>query len=52
MNIAFSAISSVGMVGKKVNILKLSVESIDLDHDHDHDHDHYHENCYISHFKC
>ena len=50
MNIAFSAISSVGMVGKKVNILKLSVESIDLDHDHDHDH--YHENCYISHFKC
>ena len=54
MKIAKSAILSAKMVGKKVNILKFSLESIDHDHnhDHDHDHDHDHENCYLSHFKC
>ena len=35
MKIAISAILSARMVGKKVNILKFSVESIDHDHDHD-----------------
>ena len=33
MKIAISAILSARMVGKKVNILKFSVESIDHDHD-------------------
>ena len=42
-----SAILSARMVGKKVNILKFSVESNDHDQGHDvgHDHDHDHENC-------
>ena len=35
MKIAISAILSVRVVGKKVTILKFSVESIDHDHDHD-----------------
>ena len=54
MTIAISAILSAKTVGKKVNILKFSVESIDHDQGHDvgHDHDHDHENCYLSHFKC
>ena len=39
MKIAMSAIFSARMVGKKVNILKFSVESIDHDHDNDHVHD-------------
>ena len=51
---AISAIISARMVGKKVYILKFSVESIDHDQGHDvgHDHDYDHENCYLSHFKC
>ena len=54
MKIAISAILSVRVVGKKVTILKFSVESIDHDQGHDvsDDHDHDHENCYLSHFKC
>ena len=52
MKIAISAILSARMLGKKVNILKFSLESIDHDHDHDHDHGHNHENCYQSHLKC
>ena len=45
IKIAKSAILSAKMVGKKVIILKFSLESIDHDnyHDHDHDHDHDHE---------
>ena len=35
MKIAISAILSAKTVGKKVDILKFSVESIDHDHDHD-----------------
>ena len=37
---AISAIISARMVGKKVYILKFSVESIDHDHLHDVEHDH------------
>ena len=39
MKIAISAILSVRVVGKKVTILKFSVESIDHDHEHDHNYD-------------
>ena len=53
---AISANISAKMVGEKVDILKLSVESIGhdyyYDNGHDNDHDHDHENCYLSHFKC
>ena len=39
MKMAISAILCARIVGKKLNILKFSVESIDHDHDNDHVHD-------------
>jgi len=48
------------MVGKKLNIFKLSVEYISDDHCHDDEHDQYHDHdqdynheyCFLSYFKC